>query len=235
MFSVLISGQKLLVHRQSDAPLRIGPSSHGNMTVRSNDLPSSSHAVQPVGYRVGNQGTTHASFVHYPAGSSSSHLAEPAVSYQHRSEEGFPPVSSHMDNRTAVKRKNPIINPVEFSVNGSYVGSSSNTQLTDSVQPNPAPPAEPFLPQMHFSIGQSAWNGQHLIHQEGFQRNVRARHNHSVSLQPRSAPSYTANTIHLPSFGSVASASLGTSGERNQAPISVQARTVPPGECSVLN
>ncbi|TKW13529.2 hypothetical protein SEVIR_5G109700v4 [Setaria viridis] len=200
------------------------------MTVRSNDLPSSSHAVQPVGYRVGNQGTAHASFVHCPAGSSSSHLAEPAVSYPHRSEEGFPPVSSHMDNRrTAMKRKNPIINPVGFSANGYYVGSSSNTQLSNSVQPNPAPPAEPFLPQMPLSIGQSGWNGQHLIHQEGFQRNVRARHNHNVSLEPRPAPTYTANTIHLPSFGSAASASLGTSVERNQAPVSVPARTVPSG------
>ncbi|KAG2595517.1 hypothetical protein PVAP13_5KG080500 [Panicum virgatum] len=225
-------GQKLLVHH--DAPLRIGHSSHGNVTVRSNDLPSSGHPMQTLGYRVGNPGTSHAPFVHYPAGSSSSHLAEPAVSYPHRSEEGFAPVSSHMENRrAAVKRKNPIINPVGISANGYYVGSSSNTQLSNSVQPNPAPLADPFLPQMPLRIGQSGWNGQHLIQQEGFQRNVRARHNHNISLEARPAPAYTANTIHLPSFSSAASAvSLGTSVERNQAPVSAPARTVPSGLAS---
>ena len=215
-----------------DAPLRIGHSSHGNVTVRSNDLPSSGHPVQTLGYRVGNPGTSHAPFVHYPAGSFSSHLAEPAVSYPHRSEEGFAPVSSHMENRrAAVKRKNPIINPVGISANGYYVGSSSNTQLSNSVQPNPAPLADPFLPQMPLRIGQSGWNGQHLIQQEGFQRNVRARHNHNISLEARPAPAYTANTIHLPSFGSAASAvPLGTSVERNQAPVSA-----PSGLYSMLN
>jgi len=74
---------------------------------------------------------------------------------------------------------------------------------------------------MPLRIGQSGWNGQHLIQQEGFQRNVRARHNHNISLEARPAPAYTANTIHLPSFGSAASAGpLGTSVERNQAPVS---------------
>ncbi|CAO2185779.1 unnamed protein product [Urochloa humidicola] len=209
-------GQKLLAHHRNDAPLRIGHSSHGNMTIRSNDLPSSSRAVQTLGYRVGNPGSSHASFVHCPAGSSGSHLAEPAVSYPHISEEGFAPVSSHMDNRrAAMKRKSPIIHPADISANGYYVGSSSNTQLSNSVQPNPAPLAEPFLPQMHFTIGQSGWNGQNLIHQEGFQRNVRARHN--------------------PSFGSAASASLGTSVERNQVPAPVPARAVPSGAPGLTN
>jgi E3 ubiquitin-protein ligase RNF38/44 len=129
-----------------------------------------------------------------------------------------------------VKRKNPIINPVGISANGYYVGSSSNTQLSNSVQPNPAPLAEPFLPQMPLRISQSGWNGQHLIHQEGFQRNVRARHNHNISLEPVLAPAHTANTIHLPPFSSAASAvSLGTSVERNQATVSAPARTVPSG------
>lgn len=230
MFSVLISGQKLLAHHRSDAPLRIGHSSHGNMTVRSNDLPSSSHAVPTLGYRVGNPGTSHASFVHCPAESSSSHLAEPAVSYPQQSEEGFAPVMSHMDNRrAAMKRKNPMVQTGGISADGYYVGSSSNTQLSNPVQPNPAPLAETILPQMPFSIGQSGWNGQHFILQEGFQRNVRARHNNNVSLESRPTLTYTANNIHLPSFGSAASSSLGTSVERNQAPVSVPTRTVPSG------
>ncbi|CAO2199122.1 unnamed protein product [Urochloa humidicola] len=229
-------GQKLLAHHRNDAPLRIGHSSHGNMTIRSNDLPSSSRAVQTLGYRVGNPGSSHASFVHCPAGSSGSHLAEPAVSYPHISEEGFAPVSSHMDNRrAAMKRKSPIIHPADISANGYYVGSSSNTQLSNSVQPNPAPLAEPFLPQMHFTIGQSGWNGQNLIHQEGFQRNVRARHNHNISLDARPASTYTANSIHQPSFGSAASASLGTSVERNQVPAPVPARAVPSGAPGLTN
>ncbi|OEL35972.1 E3 ubiquitin-protein ligase MBR1 [Dichanthelium oligosanthes] len=230
MFSVLISGHKLLVHHRSDAPLRIGHSSHGNMTLRSNDLPSSSRAAHALGYRVGNPGSSHASFVHCPAASSSGHLVEPAVSFSHRSEEGFAPMSSHVDNRrTAMKRKNPITHPVGISASGYYVGSSSNTQLSNSVQPNPAPVAEPFLPQMPLSIDQSGWDGQHLTHQEGFQRNVRARHNHNISLEPIPASTYTANSIHMPSFGSSASASLGPSVERNQVPVSVPTSTVPSG------
>ncbi|KAF8663023.1 hypothetical protein HU200_055613 [Digitaria exilis] len=221
-------GQKLLVHHRSDAPLRIGHSSQGNMTVRSNDLPSSSHTVQTLGYRVGNPGTSHASFVHFPAGSSSSHLAEPAYP-PHQSEEGFAPMISHMDNRrAAMKRKSPIIQPGGISADGYYVGSSSTAHLSNTVQPNPAPLAEPFLPQMPFSIGQSGWNGQHFIHQEGFQRNVRARHNNNISLESRPASTYTANSIPLLS-GSAASASLGTSVERNQAPVSVPMITVPSG------
>ncbi|CAO2161160.1 unnamed protein product [Urochloa humidicola] len=229
-------GQKLLAHHRNDGPLRIGHSSHGNMTIRSNDLPSSSRAVQTLGYRGGNPGTSHASFVHCPAGSSGSHLAEPAVSYPHISEEGFAPVSSHMNNRrAAMKRKSPIIHPADNGANGYYVGSSSNTQLSNSVQPNPAPLAEPFLPQMHFTIGQSGWNGQNLIHQEGFQRNVRARHSHNISLDARPASTYTANSIHQPSFGSAASASLGTSVERNQVPAPVPPRAVPSGAPGLTN
>lgn len=222
-------GQKLLVHHGSDAPLRIGLSNNGNITLRSNALPSSSHTAH-VGYRVANPGTSHASFVHCPAGSSSNHLPEPAVIYPHISGEGFGPVGSQMDNRRAtVKRKNSTIHPVGISAGSYYVGSSSNAQGTNSVQPNPAPAAEPFLPQVPLSIDESGRDGQHIIHQEGFQRNVRARHSHTISLEPRPASTYAANSIHLTSFGSTASASQGTSVQRNQAPVSVPTRTAPPG------
>lgn len=223
-------GQKLLLHHGSDATLRIGHSSTGNMGLRSNDLPSSSRTVQTLGYRVGNPGTSHAPFVHCHAGSSSSHLPEPAVNYPHRSEEGFAPVGSHMDNRrAAMKRKDPSVHPAGISATGYYVGSSSNTQPSNCVQPNPAPLAEPFLRQIPLSIDRSGWDGQHLIHQEGFQRNVRARHSHNISLEPRSASTYPLNSVHVPSFGSTASASSSTSVERNQAPVSVPTRTVPAG------
>lgn len=199
------------------------------MGLSSNELPSSSRAAQTLGYRVGNPGTSHASFGHFPAGSLGSHLPEPAVSYPHSSEEGFAPVSSHVDNRrAAMKRKVPSVHPVGISASGYYVGSSSNTQLSNSVQPNPAIPTESFLPQIPLSIGQSGWDGQHLIHQEGFQRNVRARHSHNISLEPRPVSTYPSNSVPVPSFGSAASASLGTSVETNQAP-SVPTRTVPSG------
>ncbi|ONM00077.1 hypothetical protein ZEAMMB73_Zm00001d030046 [Zea mays] len=168
-----IFGQKLMLHHGSDAPLRIGHSSHENMRLRSNDLPPLSHTVQTQGYRVGNPGASHAPFVHCHAGSSSSHLPEPAVNYPHMSEEGFAPVGSHMDNRrAATKRKDPIVHPAGISATGYYVGSSSNTQLSNSVQPNPAPLSEPLLRQIRLSIDRSGWDGLHLIHQEGFQRNV---------------------------------------------------------------
>lgn len=224
-------GQKLLLHHGSDAPLRIGHSTHGNMGHRINDLPSSSRTVQTLGYRVGNPGTSHAPFVHYHAGSSSSHLpAEPAVDYLHRSEEGFAPVGSHIDNRrAAMKRKDPSVHPAGISATGYYVGSCSNTQPSNFVQPNPAPLAEPLLHQIPLSIDQSGWDGQHLIHQEGFQRNVRARHSHNISLEPRSASTYPLNSAHMSSFGSTASASSSTSVERNQAPVSLPTRTVPSG------
>lgn len=197
------------------------------MGLGSNDFPSSSRSVQTLGYRVGNPGNSHAPFVHCHAGSSSSHLPEPAVNYPHRSEEGFAPVGSHMDNRrAAMKRKDPSVHP-GISATGYYVGSSSNTQPSNSVQPNPDPLAEPFLRRIPLSIDQNGWDDQHLVHQEGFQRNVRARHSHSISLEPRSASTYSLNS--LPSFGSTASASLSTSVERNRAPVSVPTSTVPSG------
>ncbi|AQK90352.1 putative RING zinc finger domain superfamily protein isoform X2 [Zea mays] len=225
-------GQKLMLHHGSDAPLRIGHSSHENMRLRSNDLPPLSHTVQTQGYRVGNPGASHAPFVHCHAGSSSSHLPEPAVNYPHRSEEGFAPVGSHMDNRrAATKRKDPIVHPAGISATGYYVGSSSNTQLSNSVQPNPAPLSEPLLRQIPLSIDRSGWDGLHLIHQEGFQRNVRARqrHSHNISLEPRTASTYPLNSVHVPSFGSTTSASLSMSVERNQASVSVPTRNVPSG------
>jgi hypothetical protein len=221
-----------MLHHGSDAPLRIGHSSHENMRLRSNDLPPLSHTVQTQGYRVGNPGASHTPFVHCHAGSSSSHLPEPAVNYPHRSEEGFAPVGSHMDNRrAATKRKDPIVHPAGISATGYYVGSSSNTQLSNSVQPNTAPLSEPLLRQIPLSIDRSGWDGLHLIHQEGFQRNVRAcqRHSHNISLQPRSASTYPLNSVHVPSFGSTTSASLSMSVERNQASVSVQTRNVPSG------
>lgn len=224
-------GQKLLLHHGSDAPLRIGHSSHGNMGLRINDLPSSSRTVQTLGYRVGNPGTSHAPFVHFHAGSSGSHLPDPAVNYPHRSEEGFAPVGSHMDNRrAAMKRKGPSVHPAGISATGYYVGSSSSTQPSNSVQPNAAPLAEPFLRQIPLSIDQSGWDVQHLIHQEGFQRNVRARHS-SIPLVPRSASTYplNINSVHVPSFGSTASASSSAPVEMNQVPVSLPIRTLPSG------
>jgi hypothetical protein len=201
------------------------------MGLRINDLPSSSRTVQTLGYRVGNPGTSHAPFVHFHAGSSSSHLPDPAVNYPHRSEEGFAPVGSHMDNRrAAMKRKGPSVHPAGISATGYYVGSSSSTQPSNSVQPNAAPLAEPFLRQIPLSIDQSGWDIQHLIHQEGFQRNVRARHS-SIPLVPRSASTYplNINSVHVPSFGSTASASSSAPVEMNQVPVSLPTRTLPSG------
>jgi hypothetical protein len=227
LFLILILGQKLLLHHGHDAVLRIGPSNYGNMAVRSNDVPSSSRAVQCPSYRVGNTGASHASFVHCP-GSSSSHLPEPALSYPHRSEESIASVSSHLENRrAAVKRKSPIVHPADrISTSGYHVGSSSNSQVSHYAQPNPASLNE-HLTQMPLRIGQSDWNSQQLFLQEEFQRNVITRLGHNISLAP--APTHTANSIYQPPLQSTASASLSTLVARSQTPISVPARTAPSG------
>ncbi|XP_062193435.1 E3 ubiquitin-protein ligase MBR2-like [Phragmites australis] len=230
---ILPLGQKLLMHPGSDAPFRIGPSGHGSLSIRSDDFSSSSHAVQ-YGHRVG-AGISHVPFVPYSAGSSSSHLPydakpEPAVSYPHRSEEGSAPII-HLDNRSAtMKRKHPIIHPVDGTSAGDhYVGSSSNTQLSNYMHPDPSSVTEPMHAQMPLSIGHSNWNGQRVASQEGSQRNVRARHNRNISLEPRSTSTYTSNNTHPLSFHSTASASLSTSVERNHSPISMPTRPIPSG------
>jgi hypothetical protein len=207
------------LHHVHDAALRIGPSYYGSMAVRSNDVPSSSRAVQCPSFRVGNTGASPAS---------SSHLPEPALSYSHRSEESIAPVSSHLENRrAAVKRKSPIVHPADgISTSGYHVGSSSNSQVSHYAQPNPASLNE-HLTQMPLRIGQSDWNSQQLFLQEEFQRNVITRLGHNISLAP--APTHTANSIYQPPLQSTASASLSTLVARSQTPISVPARTAPSG------
>uniref|UniRef100_A0ACD5VND2 Uncharacterized protein n=1 Tax=Avena sativa TaxID=4498 RepID=A0ACD5VND2_AVESA len=209
--------QKLFEHMGSDAPLRLGPPGFGSMPSRSNDVPSSSRAMQYQGLRVGNQGTSHVSFVPYRA-----------PSYPDGSEDLFAPMSSHMDSRrVAVKRKNPVdgINAGDY-----YVGSSSSSRLSNTVQPNPAALPEPLLPQMTLSIGPSNWNDQRLVNQEGSQRNVRAR---NISVEPRPGSTSASSNNHLPLFHSAASAFVSTSAERNQAPFSQQTRTLPSGATGI--
>ncbi|KAL6848146.1 hypothetical protein ACP4OV_022274 [Aristida adscensionis] len=220
--------QKLLMHRGSDVPLRIGPSGHGSMAIRPNDFPSSSRVTQ-YAHRVGNQGISHGPFVHYPAGSST----EPALSYPHISEAGSAAVSSHLDNRrAAMKRKHPIIHSGDGTGAGDYyVGSSSNTQLSNYMHPNP----EPFLPEMPISIDQGNWNGQRVANLEGSQRNVRARYNRNISLEPRSTLTYTSNNTHQLPLHSTANASSSISAERHNSPISVPTRAVPPGAPGITN
>ncbi|TVU21732.1 hypothetical protein EJB05_31389, partial [Eragrostis curvula] len=223
-------GQKLLLHYGRDAALRIGPSSHGSMAPRLNDVPSSSRAAQFLSYRVGSSGNSHVSSVHCPSGSSSSHLPEPSMSYPHRSEESVPPVSSHLENRrAAMKRKNPVVHHVDGTNTGGYYGgSSSNAQTSNYVQPSPIRLTETFT-QMPF--GQSGWDGQQLLQQEGLERNVRARHNYNFFMEPRPDITHAANNIYLPPLRSTASASLSTLVARNQPPISVPLppRTLPSG------
>jgi hypothetical protein len=216
------------LHHGRDAALRIGPSNYGSMAVRSNDVPSSSPAAQCPSYRVGNTGGSRASFAHCP-GSSNSHFPEPALSYPHGSEESIAPVSSHLGNRrAAVKRKRPIVHPEDGnSTSGYYVGSSSNTQVSNYAQPDPTSLNEHLTQMPPLSIGQSGWGGQQLLQQQGFQRNVRARHDHHISSEP--ASTNAANNIYLPPHRSTASASLSTLVASNQAPISVPARTAPSG------
>uniref|UniRef100_A0A0E0JEC0 RING-type E3 ubiquitin transferase n=1 Tax=Oryza punctata TaxID=4537 RepID=A0A0E0JEC0_ORYPU len=215
-------GQKLFVHAGNDAPLKIDPSYHGSVAIRSNDLPSSSRVAQYSGHRVKNPGTLHNSYVHYPAGSSGGHVSynpqtEPVITYPHRSEGEFARASSQIDNRTAaVKRKNPVIYP-EYSINcdGYCAGSSSSTQFSNYLQP--APFSESLHPQMPPSVGPINWNDQSLVNQEGSQRNVRARHNlNNISLEPR--------PVHSPS-----NVSQSTSMKRNGPSFSTRMRTMPSG------
>uniref|UniRef100_A0ACD5VCB6 Uncharacterized protein n=1 Tax=Avena sativa TaxID=4498 RepID=A0ACD5VCB6_AVESA len=208
--------QKLFEHMGSDAPLRLGPPGFGGMASRSNDVPSSSRAMQYQGLRVGNQGTSHVSFGTYRTGRSSNHVPD-------GSEDLFAPVSSHV----AVKRKNPVdgINAGDY-----YVGSSSSSRFSNIVQPNPAALPEPLFPPMALSIGPSNWNDQRLVNQEVSQRNVRARH---ISVEPRPGSTSTSSNNHLPLFHSAASAFVSTSAERNQAPFSQQTRTLPSGATGI--
>jgi E3 ubiquitin-protein ligase RNF38/44 len=200
------------------------------MASRSNDVPSSSHALEFPGHRVGNQGTSHVSFVPYRIGRSSGDVPydvqpKPAPSYSHASEELFAPMSSHVDSRrVAMKRKNPVdgINAGDY-----YVGSSSNSRFSNIVQPNPTALSQPLLPQMPLSIGPSNWTDQRLVNQEGSQRNVRARTN--IPMEPRPDSTSTSSNNHLSLFHSAASAFRSTSAERNQASFSLSARTLPSG------
>ncbi|XP_006643778.1 E3 ubiquitin-protein ligase MBR2-like [Oryza brachyantha] len=215
-------GQNLFVHAGNDTSLKIGPSYHGNVTIRSNDIPSSSRAAQFSVHRVKNTGALHNPYVHCPAGSSHGHVSynaqtEPVITYPHGSEEEFAPVSSQINNRTAaVKRKNLVIYP-EYSINGDgyYAGSSSSTQFSNYLQP--APFSESLYPQMPPSIGPSNWNDHSLVNQGGIQRNVRQRHNFAnISLESR--------PVH-----STSNASQITSMKRNGESFSTQMRTMPSG------
>ncbi|KAM0918813.1 hypothetical protein ACQ4PT_008563 [Festuca glaucescens] len=230
--------QKLFEHMGGDAPLRLGPPGFGGMASRSNDATtSSSHAMQFPGHRVGNQGTSHVSFVPYRPGRSSSSVPydaqpKPAPSYPHGSEELFAPMSSHVDSRrVAMKRKNPVDG---LGAGDYYVGSSSSSRFSNIVQPNSTAHTEPLFPQMPLSIGPSNWHDQPLVNQEGSQRNVRARHDRAnISVEPRPGSTSTSSNNHLPLFHSAASAFRSTSAERNQALFSLQTRTLPSGATGI--
>jgi len=233
-------GPKLFMHPRSDAvngPLSAG---YGGATIRSNDLPSSSHIGQPQTQPIEAPGTMLAPYAGYPhAGSSSSIYAPhntqhpPALSYPHRSEDSFTP-SSHMDDRrVAQKRRNPIIHPMDGSSVGScYASSSSNPQFPRYMPPNPIPVPEPCPPRMPSNMGSSYWSDNRFGNHGGSQRNVRGRHDHnSIHLGHSPAIACSSSSTHGPPHHGTTTIgpSLSTAVPQDRAPFSAPPRLVPPG------
>uniref|UniRef100_A0A0E0HA14 RING-type E3 ubiquitin transferase n=1 Tax=Oryza nivara TaxID=4536 RepID=A0A0E0HA14_ORYNI len=229
-------GQKLFMHPRSDPANGAGSSGYVGNTMRSNDLPSSSYAGQAYGQQ--NRAPIHASYSgHAPAGSSSGSYAPyntqhmPASNYPHGSEDNFIP-SSHVDGRrVALKRRNPIIHPTDgFGVGNYYAGSSSNTQFSRPMPPNPIPPPESCV-RMPSHLGSNHWNDHRYVNHEGSQRNVRGRHDHStIHLEQSPAAACPSSSINVPPYHPNANGPFGsTPVQRDRAPLSVHPRILPPG------
>lgn len=238
-----MSGQKLFMHPRNDAPNEAVSSGYGGATMRSNDLPSSSYIGQSydqqIGAQIGAPGTLHTSYAGYPpAGSSSSSYAPyntqhlPALSYPHRSEDNSFPSSHVDDRRVALKRRNPITHPTDgVSSGGYYAGSSSNSQFSGYMPPNPVPNPEVCPPQIPSNLGSSHWNDRHFVNHEGSQRNVRGRHNHnSIHLEHNPAAACPSSSIRVPPYHPNASGPfLSTPVQQDRTPLSLPPRIVPPG------
>lgn len=233
---LIMPGQKLFMHPRSDPANGAGSSGYVGNTMRSNDLPSSSYAGQAYGQQ--NRAPIHASYSgHAPAGSSSGSYAPyntqhmPASSYPHGSEDNFIP-SSHVDGRrVALKRRNPIIHPTDgFGVGNYYAGSSSNTQFSRPMPPNPIPPPESCV-RMPSHLGSNHWNDHRYVNHEGSQRNVRGRHDHStIHLEQSPAAACPSSSINVPPYHPNANGPFGsTPVQRDRAPLSVHPRILPPG------
>jgi hypothetical protein len=125
------------------------------------------------------------------------------LSYPHRSEDNFIP-SSHMDDRrVALKRRNPIIHPVDgVNIGSSYAGSSSNPQFSRYMPPNHIPAPEPCPSRITSNMGSRYWSDHPFGGHGGSQRNVRGRHDH--------------NPIHLGHNPGVPCASSSTHGPPHQ-------------------
>ncbi|WVZ96668.1 hypothetical protein U9M48_042275 [Paspalum notatum var. saurae] len=206
-------GPKLFMHPRSDAANGAQSSGYGATTIRLNDIPSSSHAGPSHAQQTEAPATMHASYDGYPhAGNSSSIYTphntqhQPALSYPHRSEDNFIH-SSHMDDRrVALKRRNPIIHPVDGASIGSYyAGNSSDPQFTHYMPPNPIPAPEPCPPRITSNMSSSYWSDNRFGSHGGSQRNVRGRHDHNsihmghgqlpCSSSSNNGPSHHANAV----------------------------------------
>jgi hypothetical protein len=235
---LVFSGQKIFMHPRPDAPNGVISSGYGNTTMRSNDLPSSSFAGQSHTQQNGVPGTLHGSYASYPyAGSSNSIYAPhnsqhlPAVSYQHRPEDNFIPSFNVDDRRIAQKRRNPIIHPMDgANVGRYYAASSSNSQFSQHVPPNPIPAPEFWPPPIPSNFSSSHWSENHFSDQ-GSLRNVRGRHDHSsIHLGHGSAVASSSSSTHGPPHHANANVpSLNTSMQQDRAPFSIPPRAAPPG------
>ncbi|CAL4902782.1 unnamed protein product [Urochloa decumbens] len=232
-------GPKLFMHPRSDGANGAPSSGYGSATIRSNDLPSSSHIGQPHTQPIEAPGTMLAPYAGYAhAGSSSSIYAPhntqhpPALSYPQRSEDSFIPSSYMDDRRVAQKRRNPIIHPMDgASVGSCYAASSSNPQFPRYMPPNHIPVPEPCPPQIPSNMGSSYWSDHHFGNHGGSHRNVRGRHDHnSIHLGHSPAVTCSSSSTHGPSHhANAVGPSLSTAVPQDRAPFSVPPRVVPPG------
>ncbi|TVU17375.1 hypothetical protein EJB05_33406 [Eragrostis curvula] len=221
-------GPKLFMHPRRDAPNGVISSGYGSATVRSNDLPSSSYAGPS--QQNGTPGALHGSYAGYPHTGSSSSIYDPrltALSYPHRPEDNFILNPSMDDRRIAQKRRNPIIHPMDgASVGSYYAASSSNSQFSQHMPPNPIPAPEFCPPRVPSNFSSSRWSDHHFGDHGGSLRNVRGRHDHSsIHLGHSPAVSSHGSTHHA----NANAPSLSTAIQQDRAPFSIPPRVVPPG------
>lgn len=232
-------GPKLFMHPRSDAPNGAQSSGYGGTTIRLNDIPTSSHVGQSHTQQTEATGTMPATYAGYPhTGSSSSIYTphntqhQPALSYPHRPEDNFIQ-SSHMDDRrVAVKRRNPIIHPVDGANIGSYyAGSSSDPQFPRYLPPNPIPAPEPCPPRITSNMGSSYWSDHRFGSHGGSQRNVRGRHDHnSIHLgHSPPVPCSSSSNNGASHHANALCPSLSTAVPQDRAPYSIPPRMAAPG------
>ncbi|AQK84231.1 E3 ubiquitin-protein ligase MBR2 [Zea mays] len=239
-------GPKLFMHSRTDAANGALPSGYVGAPIRPNGIPFSSHTGQSHIQHSDAPGTMLASYSGYPlAGSSSSTYAPhnthhlPALSYPHRSDDNFI-LSSHMDDRrVALKRRNPIIYPVDGVNNGScYAGSSSNPQFPCYMPPNPIPAPEPCPPRITSNMGSSYWTDQPFGSNGGSQRNVRGRHDHNpIHLGHNPGVACATSSTHGPPHHANVIGPQSTAVPQNRAYFSIPPRVTAPGSdgnCSMV-